>query len=403
MSDGGEHSETESYLQKGIIEMNEGIIEMNDMVFGNTGKEPLEPDYVVTDDVMLDDVESADSYGAVDQSSGPSDPEPGEGGDPASDGEGGKARAWVRPLAIAVGAVLVLAAAGGGYAYAAWNVGKGVDAAASYASSEDTVLSAALKDAKELLESIGEGQVADSTTLDALSEAVKTAEGERGVDVTAPNRLLVWALLDAQDAYDTDAEHAAEARKALDRAVEAVESSVDEQTVNQAKATLQGKVDTAGQLLTDSDGQVQDDATRETLRQAIDQANALLGDDSASVDDLDQVGKAIDDATTGVNDSMKAKQDADAQAAAEAAAAAAAAQAAQQAQQSYTPSYSGGYSNSSGGYTGGGYTPSYSGGGSSSPSGGSSASGSGNSGNLDWLNHINDGGSACVDGYCPIG
>lgn len=376
---------------------------MNDMVFGNTGKEPLESDDVVTDDVMPDDVESADSYGAVDQSSGPSDPEPGEGGDPASDGEGGKARAWIRPLAIAVGAVLVLAAVGGGYAYAAWNVGKGVDAAASYASSEDAALSAALKDAKELLESTGEGQVADPATLDALSEAVKTAEDEWGVDVTAPNRLLVWALLDAQDAYDTDAEHAAEARKALDRAVEAVESSVDEQAVNQAKAALKDKVDAAGRLLTDSDGQVQDDATRETLRQAIDQATALLGDDSASVDDLDQAGKAIDDATNGVNDSMKAKQDADAQAAAEAAAAAAAAQAAQQAQQSYTPSYSGGYSNSNGGYTGGGYTPSYSGGASSSPSGGSSSSGGSSGGSGYDFGQI-DNTYACTPGqYCPIG
>lgn len=386
---------------------------MEDMKFEDTsqkdaGRETMDPTQVTAADTdtagkTAEDAVADAAADVFDLDLSPLDPpadDQGADGDTTPDGDGKKPPAWVRPLAIAIGVILVLAAAAGGYAYAAWNVGKGVDSAASWADGEDTTLGTAVKDAKKVLESTDESQVADPATLDALSKAVETAEDERGVDVTAPNRLLVWRLLEAQDAYDTDARDAAAARKALGQAVKTVRASIAEQ----AKATLQGKVDAAGKLMTDSDGKVQDNATRDTLRQAIDQANTLLGDDSASVDDLNAAGQVIDQATTGVNDSVKAKQDADAQAAAEAAAAAAAAQATQQAQQSYTPSYSGGYSNSSGGYTGGGYAPSYSGGGSSSPSGGSSTSGGSSSGGSGYDFGQIDNTYACQPGeYCPIG
>ncbi|MBS5400333.1 MAG: colicin transporter [Bifidobacterium sp.] len=152
-------------------------------------------------------------------------------------------------------------------------------------------------------------------------------------------------------------------RQALRKAMDAVVASRDAKTLAAATSALKSKTDQAATLLKESDGKVQDDTTRQTLGKAIDQARELLdaNDDAKAMNDATT---SLDQATAAVNDSVKAKSDADAKAAAEAAAA----QAAQQAQQSYTPSYTGGYT---GGYSGG-YTPSYSGG---SSSGGSTSSG----------------------------
>lgn len=137
--------------------------------------------------------------------------------------------------------------------------------------------------------------------------------------------------------------------------VQAVVESRDEKTLNDAADALKAKTDQAGALLKDSEDKVQDDATRDALDKAIDEAEALLGegDDAKAMNDA---VASMDQAMNAVNDSIKAKQDADAQAAAEAAAAQT-----QQQTQSYTPSYNNGYA--------GGYTPSYTGG--STSSGGS--------------------------------
>lgn len=153
-----------------------------------------------------------------------------------------------------------------------------------------------------------------------------------------------------------EAERLEASHAALEEAVSSVIASRDEKTLNDAATALKTKTDQADELLSDSDGKVQDNATREALGKAIDEAKTMLdnGDDAQAMNDAIA---ALDQAMNAVNDSIKAKQDADAQAAAEAAA--------QQAQQSYTPSYTGGY-------TGGGYSPSYSGGVSS---GGSASSG----------------------------
>lgn len=230
--------------------------------------------------------------------------------------------------------------------------------------------------------------------IDGLNEQVRIGGDEEpaapviacAIDWTAPDpgRIADEAAGRADRLETRDA--------ALKETVAAVISSREAKTLADATDALTAKKDQADALLKDSDGKVQDNATRDALGKAIDEAKALLddGDDAKAMNDA---VTSLDQAMNAVNESITAKQDADAQAAVEAAAA----QAAQQPQQSYTPSYNNGY-------TGGGYyAPSYSGG--SASSGGSTSTGSsGNSGNLDWLNHINDGGSACTaDGYCPIG
>ena len=106
----------------------------------------------------------------------------------------------------------------------------------------------------------------------------------------------------------------------------AVLKSRDAKTLADATTALKSKTDQASALLKDSDGRVQDNATRDALGKAIDQARTLL-DAGVDAKAMNDASAALDRATAAVNDSMKAKSDADARAAAEAAAAQAAQQA----------------------------------------------------------------------------
>lgn len=185
--------------------------------------------------------------------------------------------------------------------------------------------------------------VRDAKTLDALKQAAG-AEPPAMVKCDASDK----AGLDAAAAKaDKTAKGVKAAAKALESAVKAVESSKLDKTVADADGLYKA-----------TEGNVQDEKTREALKQAIAKRDA----------------GAIAKAVKSVNDSKAAKEKADAEAKAKAeqeAAAQAAAEAAAQTQtqqsysaprQSYTPSYSAPRQS---------YTPSYSGG---STSGGGSGS-----------------------------
>lgn len=158
----------------------------------------------------------------------------------------------------------------------------------------------------------------------------------------------------------------------LDKALNAVVKSKSEKDVDNAKNMVQSKLDEMNSLLTSSDGQVADNATRDNLQNTINAVKNALNDKNATVESLKKVVEPVQAAIDQVNASMQAKKDADAQAAA---AQAAQAQAQAQAQsRSGSRSYSGGgtrsYSapRSNSGNTGG------------NTSGGSSSSGS----DFDW-------------------
>lgn len=185
--------------------------------------------------------------------------------------------------------------------------------------------------------------VKDAKTLDALKQAAG-AEPPAMVKCDASDK----AGLDAAAAKaDKTTKGVKAAAKALESAVKAVESSKLDKTVADADGLYKA-----------TEGNVQDEKTREALKQAIAKRDA----------------GAIAKAVKSVNDSKAAKEKADAEAKAKAeqeAAAQAAAEAAAQTQtqqsysaprQSYTPSYSAPRQS---------YTPSYSGG---STSGGGSGS-----------------------------
>ena len=233
-------------------------------------------------------------------------------------------------------------------------------------------------------------------TVAALKTDAKSVKDAKTVDTLkrAAVRLPAMVKCDASKAADLDAA-AAKANKAartvksdtkaLETAAKAVESSKLDKTVADADALYKA-----------TDGKVQDDKTRDALKQAIAKRDAA----------------AIAKAVKSVNDSKTAKEKADAEAKAkaeqEAAAAAAAAVAAQQAQASQSQTYSGGGSYSNRGYS---YSGASSGGSTSSPaqSNGSGGSSAGSGSGL----HIVIGGSGvpaqngqcrpgntCMDGVC---
>lgn len=263
-------------------------------------------------------------------------------------------------IAASVAAVLLLAAGAGGYAYACNNVNAGMQSAHAQATNVDKQLSDKLKEAQTLLDGTTKEQVADEATLTKLADAIKTAGSQQGVDESTANRWLVWQTMGAQSAYDSDTEDVQAVIESLDKTMDAVNDSINDKQLTDAKDKLDKLVADAQKLYDSTDGKVQDNATRDALKTALD--NAKKGD-ATSVDALDKLTAALNDAQTKVNDSVKAKEQADAEAQAQAEAAAAAANATTSTGSGYSGGYSGytggGYSGggySGGGYSGGGYT-----------------------------------------------
>ena len=280
---------------------------------------------------------------------------------------------WLVP-AVATGvAVVVLGAGVGGYSYALNNVNAGVQAASSWNAASAKTLKKTVEDAQALLDGTGEDQVADPQVLEALSSAIDKAKNAKTA-TASPNGMLVWELLDAENAYDESTDNILDLDANLDKAVKAVEQSVADKTLKDAKDALSKAIDSAQSTLDGSDGKVQDNATRDALSKAIDTAKKAMDGDDAEA--MNTAKSDLDAKTKSVNDSVKAKEQADAEARAQAEATNAAATANNgSGHTGYTGGgYSGGYS---GGYTSGGSTPSYSGNnyyGGSSGNGGSTSS-----------------------------
>lgn len=217
--------------------------------------------------------------------------------------------------------------------------------------------------------------VKDVKTLDALKRAVG-AETPAMVKCDASDKT---GLDEATAKADKTARSVKAAAKALESAVKAVESSKLDKTVDDADGLYRA-----------TEGKVQDDKTRDALKQAI------------AKRDADAIAKAV----RAVNDSKTAKDQADAEATAKAQAeqeAAAQAAAAQQAQRSYSyGSYSsGGWSGSAGGrsYSGGSYSGGSQGQGGGSPSGNSPAP----SIHYDWEDKVTINPNCDGQHFCPLG
>lgn len=288
-----------------------------------------------------------------------------------------------RPVVIGVAAVAAVAlVAGGVCGYRAYENHR-VSVARQACQSAVTDLGKTVKSYKALLgadattaalktDATG---VKDVKTLDALKRAVG-AETPAMVKCDASDKT---GLDEATAKADKTAKSVKADAKTLQAAVRAVESSKLDKTVDDADGLYRA-----------TEGKVQDDKTRDALKQAI------------AKRDADAIAKAV----KAVNDSKTAKDQADAEATAKAQAeqeAAAQAAAAQQAQRSYSyGSYSsGGWSGSAGGrsYSGGSYSGGSQGQGGGSPSGNSPAP----SIHYDWEDKVTINPNCDGQHFCPLG
>ena len=248
-----------------------------------------------------------------------------------------------------------------------------VDMAVAQAEAADKALSKAVDEATAT--EYKADQLKEPKLLDKLDDAIRKAKALKGVPEDQPGEWLAWRLASARKANATDADEANAQVKALDAALKAVRDSRLAKELDTAKSQLRQGIDGAGQTLKDTDGKVADNATRDSLAKAIDEANDTLSRKGVADPKTYTDAKAkLDAAVRQVTDSKAAKEQADAEAAAQAQAQAAQAQAAQaaQSQSSYSQSYNR-YGGSGSGYSSNrgysapkqSYTPSNNGGGSS--------------------------------------
>ena len=259
--------------------------------------------------------------------------------------------------AVIVAAVVVaLAGIGGGYAYYTHQEANAYHEAVAQAENADKALMKAVDEATAT--TYKADQLKEPKLLDKLDEQVKKAESLKGIPDDNPSEWLAWQLASARKANATDADEANAQVKTLNAALKAVRDSKLAKELDTAKSQLKQGIDGASQTLKDTDGKVADNATRDNLAKAIDEANNTLS--KKGVTDpkayTDQKAK-LDAAVRQVTDSKAAKEQADAEAAAQAqaqaqaaAAQAQAAQAAAQPQSSYSQSYNR-YGGSGSGYS----------------------------------------------------
>ncbi len=282
--------------------------------------------------------------------------------------------------AIIIAAVAVaLSGIGGGYAYWTHHEGNSYHEAVAQAGNADKALSKAVDEATAT--TYKADQLKEPKLLDRLDDAIGKAKALKGIPNDAPSEWLAWRLASARKANTTDADEANAQARALDAALKAVKDSRLAKELDDAKAQLKQGIDSASQTLRGTDGKVADNATRDSLAKAIDEANDTLSRKGVTDPKAYTDAKAkLDAAVRQVTDSKAAKEQADAEAAAQAQAQAAQAQAAAaaaQPQSSYSQSYNR-YGGSGRGYSSNrgysapqqSYTPSTNGGSSSSSNNG---------------------------------
>lgn len=228
--------------------------------------------------------------------------------------------------------VIVLAGIGGGYAYYTHKEATAYHEAVAQAEAADKALSKAIEQATAA--TYKADQLKEPKLLDKLDGAVRKAKALKGIPEDQPGEWLAWQLASAKQANATDTDEANAQARALDAALKAVKDSKLAKELDTAKAQLRQGIDSAGKTLKDTEGKVADNATRDSLTKAINEANKTINKKDVSDPKAytDQKAK-LDAAVKQVNDSKAAKEKADAEAAAKAQAEAEAkAQAAAQAQ-----------------------------------------------------------------------
>lgn len=248
--------------------------------------------------------------------------------------------------------VVALAGIGGGYAYWTHHEGNAYHEAVARAENADKALMKAVDEATAT--TYKADQLKEPKLLDKLDKAIGKAKALKGIPNDAPSEWLAWQLASARKASATDADEADAQAKALNAALKAVRDSKLAKELDGAKDQLKQGIDSASKTFKDTDGKVADNATRDSLKKAIAEANDTLSKKGVTDPKAYTDAKVkLDAAVKRVTNSKAAKEKTDAEAAAQAQAQAAQAQAAAaaaQPQSSYSQSYNR-YGGSGSGYS----------------------------------------------------
>lgn len=245
-----------------------------------------------------------------------------------------------------IAAVVVLAGVGGGYAYASNTTYDSYESQLESANEADSKLVKTLAEARTLVKATKETDVLDKTVLDSLKKSIKTGDALKGVpDTSHATKWNLWSTSKAKASIVDDIAEADDSTNAIGKAISNVNASKTAKQVKDAKDALDKTVKSAESLYKDSEGKVQDDKTRGSLKTAIDNAKKTSGNKKADVKTLTTANDSLVKAVKAVNDSKNAKAQADAQK-----------QAQEQAQTQSAGTSSGTYSNSGYSNTGGSYS-----------------------------------------------
>lgn len=245
-----------------------------------------------------------------------------------------------------IAAVVVLAGVGGGYAYASNTTYDSYESQLESANEADSKLVKTLAEARTLVKATKETDVLDKTVLDSLKKSIKTGDALKGVPATShATKWDLWSTSKAKASIVDDIAEADDSTNAIGKAISNVNASKTAKQVKDAKDALDKTVKSAESLYKDSEGKVQDDKTRGSLKTAIDNAKKTSGNKKADVKTLTTANDSLVKAVKAVNDSKNAKAQADAQK-----------QAQEQAQTQSAGTSSGTYSNSGYSNTGGSYS-----------------------------------------------
>lgn len=248
------------------------------------------------------------------------------------------------------------------------------------------------KQAQEVAQTITSAdQVADQATYTTFDNLVKSKLKK----ATALNCSISYAdtFSAANNTLDSQTHTVTQTTADLKKAVKNVQDSKDKKDFNDARTNAQTQLDQANSLYTSSEGQVQDNATRDSLKTRIDEAQKVLNDKKSTLENINSAVAPLNDAMNQVSQSIQAKKDADAQAQAQAQAQQQQAQA-----QRSTPqrrSTGGSTQRRSGGNSGGSYS-------NNGGNAGGNTGGSGNAGGSDWQSWMNrpDNSPCAVTGTC---
>lgn len=221
-----------------------------------------------------------------------------------------------RIIIIATVAAVVVAIAGvGGYAYASNSAYDSYASRVESAKEADSKLVKKIAEAQSLVKATKESDVLDKTTLTSLNKSLKVGESRKGVPASShAAKWNLWSVSKANASVSNDMTEANDSINTIGKAMRGVEASKTAKQVKDAKDALDKTITDAESLYKDSEGKVQDDKTRESLKTAIDNAKKSSGDKKADVKSLTAANDTLSKAVKAVNDSNEAQADAQKQA-----------------------------------------------------------------------------------------